>query len=1078
MQTLANGAGVPLEYARQYANRVTGEPNTNALKNKANKDRAVANLLGKKNVTFIEPSRYNATLAAAKKQRFVANRKANGLSMAYLNTYMRATKANSVDDINTANFMNKFKMDKNLMEKEAVRAGPVTRFGQVKGMFRRATKGVEYVPKNTYNNRMKKALAEIENKAKYEASLKAGKNFKLVAKRTGGDMAYLQAYMQAKNLTQLNQVNYAALTNKVAKDKQLLANEAALSGKKRKLTYIANDDYNKRAKNVETAKKERLLVKNIPKNFLNAYRTKTGKSINNLSENNKELKNLYAKALKLSELSGEPVAYPENVAAVNKRIANLDKEKTILEKYTISKNFLKAHFNKTGTNINTVNENVLKTAVNKAKELSSFLKLKTPLKYPDEKINENLTLARAQKQENANTKRSLAIIKQNIKYTNIEKFMKNKGTTAQQLLQNQNTMKMLVSEDVKKELSLKKVPANVIKEYQGDRNHLAREDVKKVLNYYNQYKINQKQKQGMAKKLQKTQAALTKRAKKAGLLELNVTTNLNAAEQKVKKAEQIQNAAKKTGVDVNSYFVKNAINFNNEQLTEALLTRKLKSMGVNNAWIAAYKSDNQRKQYLTPSGKLQNSVIATAQRQLNMTKNAKRTELKYMNQEEKMTTMNTLYLKTTAKEFANRYGISETQAKNGIREAMGNYNTYKLRDSKYKRKIEAKVAEKYKNVRDFKKAKEDAKKTIERMSIAFKPGGKLNQTVVNKFLKNLEAANNKTKVNAVLKEAQEAYKTPKTTRRTIPVQEVNSNSNSNNNRGNNSRAVVPVQGRGNSTAVVPYGPRNSTAGRQIRNRVGQVVGRVGQAVGSVAGQVGQAVGSVAGRVRGALPASTQPALPASTQAALPAPTPTQRANNRRNSAPQSKVTNTNRGVHWKIFNSTKYNTLTPEERKAFFQRWMNKKDKSIWGEMQRIQKSRTAKSGNKRIPELTNKSRKKTKKEETNTEMTGQGVARLLGGVFGKKQPKTALTRSGTRKNVKEAARARKKQTVKFKVGGRTQVKPKLRSTQGALPVTQERATTTTKVQNEAKRREKLNEQARLEEAKLRRKPTLRTSTR
>src|SRR5210317_308340 len=607
IQQLANGAGVPFSYVKLFSNRVQGEVNMNSLKNKANKDREVAKLLGKKNVSFIDPARYNAILESAKKQRFVANRKANGVSMAYLNSYMKASKANSVDNIDTAEFANKFKMDKNLKEKEAVRAGPVSKMSQVKGIFRRAVKGVEYVPKNTYNNRMQKAMAVAENKAEYEAALKAGKNFALVAKQGGADMDYMKSYMQAKNLTNLKQVNFNAFKKKVAEDKQLLASEAALAGKKRvfarqRVAYIANDDYNKRLKNVETTKKERLLVKNIPKAFLNDYRAKTGKSINNLSENNTELKSLYAKAVELSELSGQPVAYPENVNALNTNLARLRKQRNILQKYNISKNFLNAHLKKTSTNINTVNENSLKTAANKAKELSNFLK--KPVKYPDDKINNNLAVARKQKEENRATvekneaeKRNLAIIKQNIKSVNVEKFMKNQGVTAQQLIQNQNLMKKLKSENVKQALLKTKVPENVIKRYQKEVSgrNLTKNDVQKVLNYYKQIKINEQREKGSEKKFEKTQQKLKKEAKKYGLMDINVS-NLNVAEQQVKKAKDIQNSAKKLGVEVNSYFVKGALNFNNEPLTEALLLRH----GLTKEWIDEYKM-NSRKTKLNMS---------------------------------------------------------------------------------------------------------------------------------------------------------------------------------------------------------------------------------------------------------------------------------------------------------------------------------------------------------------------------------------------------------------------------------------------------------------------------------------------
>src|SRR6056300_475122 len=883
MQQLANGASVPFQYVARYANRVPGEVNMNSLKNKANKDREVAKLLGKKNVSFIEPAQYNSILESAKKQRFVANRKVNGVSMTYLNSYMKATKANSVDNIDTADFANKFKMDKNLMQKEAVRVGPASKMSRVKGILRRGTGGVEYVPKNTYNNRLQKALTVAENKAQYEAALKADKNFAAVAKQSGADTDYLKAYMQSMNYTNLKQVNLNAFKKKVSEDKQLLANEAALSGKKRmfarqRVTFIANADYTQRFKQVSNAKKERLLVKNIPKAFLNAYRSKTGKSIDNLSENNTELKNLYAKAVELSELSGQPITYPENVNALNTNLARLRKQRNILQKYNISKNFLNAHFKKTSTNINTVNENSLKTAVNKAKELSNFLK--KPVKYPDDKINNNLAVARKQKEENRATvekneaeKRNLAIIKQNIKSANVEKYMKNTGVTAQQLIKNENLMKKLKSENVKQALLQTKVPANVIKRYQEEVSgrNLTKNDVQQVLNNYKKVQIREQQEKGSEKKLEKIRDALTKRAKKVGILNLNVTnvnvaqervlnaerrkmseqrekgsekklektrdaltkrakkagllnlnvTNVNVAQEQVKKAEKIQAVAKKNGVKVNSNFVKDALNLDDTRLKEALIKKKLQAMGVNNAWIAAYK--NERK-----VNTLTNDVFATAQRQLNMLKNEGGKNLVYLKQEEKMTRMNRLYLTTTAKEFAQRYGIDNTQASKDIREAMKQLNektkndTYKLRDPTFKRKVEVKVAEKYKDVLDFARVKKNAKTSIERMSVKFQPGGKLNQSVVNKFLNNLEAANNKTKVDVVLKEAQREYDAmskKKPTTRKIPVEEVNSNSNNNNN------------GK-NSSAPVPYGPRNSPT-RRFGYRLGQVTGAVGGALARV-----------------------------------------------------------------------------------------------------------------------------------------------------------------------------------------------------------------------------------------------------
>src|SRR5210317_2128244 len=1008
IQQLANGAGVPFSYVKLFSNRVQGEVNMNSLKNKANKDREVAKLLGKKNVSFIDPARYNAILESAKKQRFVANRKANGVSMAYLNSYMKATKANSVDNIDTADFANKFKMDKNLMQKEAVRVGPASKMSRVKGILRRGTGGVEYVPKNTYNNRLQKALTVAENKAQYEAALKADKNFAAVAKQSGADTDYLKAYMQSMNYTNLKQVNLNAFKKKVSEDKQLLANEAALSGKKRmfarqRVTFIANADYTQRFKQVSNAKKERLLVKNIPKAFLNAYRSKTGKSIDNLSENNTELKNLYAKAVELSELSGQPITYPENVNALNTNLARLRKQRNILQKYNISKNFLNAHLKKTSTNINTVNENSLKTAANKAKELSNFLK--KPVKYPDDKINNNLAVARKQKEENRATvekneaeKRNLAIIKQNIKSANVEKFMKNTGVTAQQLIKNENLMKKLKSENVKQALLQKKVPANVIKRYQEEVSgrNLTKNDVQQVLNYYKKVQIREQQEKGSEKKLEKIRDALTKRAKKAGLLNLNVT-NVNVAQEQVKKAEKIQAVAKKNGVKVNSNFVKGALNLDDTRLKEALIKKKLQAMGVNNAWIAAYK--NERK-----VNTLTNDVFATAQRQLNMLKNEGGKNLVYMKQEEKMTKMNRLYLTTTAKEFAQRYGIDNTQASKDIREAMKQLNektkndTYKLRDPTFKRKVEVKVAEKYKDVLDFARVKKNAKTSIERMSVKFKPGGKLNQSVVNKFLNNLEAANNKTKVDVVLKEAQREYDAmskKKPTTRKIPVEEVNSNSNNNNN------------GK-NSSAPVPYGPRNSPT-RRFGYRLGQVTGAVGGALARVKEATLPAPPSAP---------ATPPALPAppsapATPPALPAP----RQNMR------------------KVLKERAKNNKFVNAKQSF-----DNDNKSVYSNAQ----ENFPKSGNKRKPE--NKGARKKRKVET--------------GVFSKKQ------NTPTPVEVKKQAAKTKKQVggsfkmpqtrVLTRSGTRSEVKA-LRRTQG--PNTKLKANV----------QQKLNEQTRLEGARLKR---------
>src|SRR6056300_1678308 len=54
-----------------------------------------------------------------------------------------------------------------------------------------------------------------------------------------------------------------------------------------------------------------------------------------------------------------------------------------------------------------------------------------------------------------------------------------------------------------------------------------------------------------------------------------------------------------------------------------------------------------------------------------------------------------------------------------------------------------------------------------------------------------------------------------------------------------------------------------------------------------------------------------------------------------------ELSNTDKGVRWKLFNSPKYNKLTTKEREDLFKRWMNKKNKTIWANAQKLQASRT-----------------------------------------------------------------------------------------------------------------------------------------
>src|SRR6056300_133335 len=301
--------------------------------------------------------------------------------------------------------------------------------------------------------------------------------------------------------------------------------------------------------------------------------------------------------------------------------------------------------------------------------------------------------------------------------------------------------------------------------------------------------------------------------------------SLNVAKAQVKKAKDIQNSAKKLGLKkLNSNFVKGALKLDDTRLQEALIKKKLQAMGVNNVWIDAYKKDRKIKT-------LTNKVFATAQRQLNMLKNeGVNTKLVYLEQGEKMSKMNNLYLKPTEKEFAERYGINDKQASKDIRTVLEQLNskndTYKLRDPKFKKMVQTEVDKKYGGERVFgvfARAKKNAEKTIKQMSIKFQPGGRLNQSVVNKFLNELKISTTKDKVNSILANARREYNTR------IPVQE-KSNSSSGNNSGSSSgsnRGTSSGRNRGTSSGT------SSGRGVRILGRARQAASQVRQAASQV-----------------------------------------------------------------------------------------------------------------------------------------------------------------------------------------------------------------------------------------------------
>jgi len=316
---------------RAYLNRYLVGKNINSinmanLKAKAGKDRELAQLIANSKGTgifggkykpvlkYVDPTNYNRQYQAANtklknlqnatKEKNIKKRlmSIGRVNMAYINAYKGEQ---SYEEINTTAFKNKVQKDMAVAKK-------------IQQARNELFPKVVYIKPEEYNNKLanaNKQLANIAEKRRVNAEDKAAVNALL--KGAGVDMAYLQAFAGNKNL---KNVDLALLKEKAAKDKVVQNTLNKVKGSKRswfgkaKLTYIAPNRYNaelNRAKKMlenkeageaakveatRLSKEEDMLLTKLSQNagvdakYLRAYAKATNKKFRNVN-----LANLKAK---------------------------------------------------------------------------------------------------------------------------------------------------------------------------------------------------------------------------------------------------------------------------------------------------------------------------------------------------------------------------------------------------------------------------------------------------------------------------------------------------------------------------------------------------------------------------------------------------------------------------------------------------------------------------------------------------------------------------------------------------------------------------------------------------------------
>ena len=796
---------------------------------------AKANALAKSE----ERKRAEAELAAMREMKTEAQREERQRKMQELEQKKKEER-NAREAQRAAN-QERRKQESNLLQSERQKRRELAREMEVDEAYvnRYVVGNVNNVNKNSMRAKIQKDknLAQLLKTrvkyiepAKYNALLNKAKIDK-IASNVGVNRSYVMEFM--KNYQQLeNNTNSMKLRtnlkNKITKDKVI----AQLLGQS-SVRFIKEENYNReknRAQQIKNDKNLQQKIKSLAReggvstSYVMAYMAAQGKNTNVnknafMAKVNKD-KQLAASEAKRGGLArrflGNKVEYvPENAYnARAKQAANTKSLESFLKNTGIPKNFYDAHVAATGQNLNTLNKENIMNKYTKAKEISEFMK--QPLKYPTNmnQLNKNLNVFR----KKASNDKLIEVLARNTKTTTdyVKKYITNTGMTLQNFVQNKNKqqeMKNKYRNEQEKAFAAKTgVPLGYLNQYKqakGTKNvslnnvaasYKKRQELEKnektgkeFLNYLTNEQLNARtiraqQQKGAERKLEQLRDKLRKRARKAGLTNLNVT-NTNAAEASIQKAERVQGEAKKRGIKkLNSEFIQKALNMNNAQLSEAFIVRKLKGMGVNNAWISAYKAERG-------VNVLTNDVFRTAERQLMMLKNEGGKNLVFLSKLQQLEKADALYLKSYITQVAKTYEITEQEAQKTIREFLPVKNdTTKLRDAGVKRSIDAKIAEKYKNKREFLRAKKTAQDTIQKMENAKLITPKKN------FIDKIAAATNKSTINKIMNNARKEYNTGKKVK-IIPVEEVNSNE---------------------ETAMVPYGPKNS-AKRRIGFRLGQMM---------------------------------------------------------------------------------------------------------------------------------------------------------------------------------------------------------------------------------------------------------------
>jgi len=819
---LAREMEVDEAYVNRYVVGNLNNVNKNSMRAKVQKDKNLARLL-KTRVKYIEPAKYNALLNKAKIDKIASN---IGVNRSYVTEFMKNYQQ-------LENNTNSMKLRTNLKNK-------ITKDKVVAQLLGQSS--VRFIKEENYNREMQRAQ-QIKNDKNLQQKIKS------LAREGGVSTSYVMAYMAAQGKN--TNVNKNAFKAKVNKDKQLAASEAKRGGLARrflgnKVEYVPENAYNARAKQAANTKSLESFLKNtgIPKNFYNAHVAATGQNVNTLNKQN--IVNKYAKAREISEFTKQPLKYPTNMNQLNKNlnvfrkkvsndklievlarntktttdyvkkyitnagmtlqnfVQNKNKQQEMKNKYRNEQE--KAFAAKTGVPLGYLNQykqakgtknvslNNVAATYKKRQELERNEKTgKEFLNYlTNEQLNARTLRAQQQKGSERKLEKTRGLLRKRAKKVGLTNINLTNTNAAEAAIQSAQREK---GAQLKLEQTRERLRKRAKKVGLTNINFTNTNAAEVVIQKAERDAERAQREKGAEQKLEQTRDRLRKRARKAGLANVNVT-NTNAAEATIQKAERVQLEARKRGIKkLNSEFIQKALNMNNAQLSEAFIVRKLKGMGVNNAWIGAYKAERG-------VNVLTNDVFRTAERQLMMLKNEGGKNLVFLNKEGQLKKADALYLKSYITQVAKTYEISEDEAQETIRELLPvKNNTTKLRDAGVKRNIDAQIATKYKNKREFLNAKKTAQDTIQKMETSKLVTSKKN------FIDAIAAATNKSTINKIMKNARKEYNTGKRVK-VIPVVEDNSNSNEEN-------------------AVVPYGPEN-TRTRRIGFRLGQFKNKVMQ----------------------------------------------------------------------------------------------------------------------------------------------------------------------------------------------------------------------------------------------------------